>query len=184
MRWLVCFVTIEIRPLLREDDRTEFSCGQADLDNFFQKYAGQNQFKHNIGVTWVAIEEKSILGFMTISAGSMEGNKLQSQNKLPDYPVPILRLARLAVSQRARGRGVGERLLKVAMQIALQLREQVGCVGLVVDAKVDALGFYQRYCFQPLGDVVAGHSPRASITTLFLPIKTIEAAARRAAEAG
>jgi hypothetical protein len=36
---------IEIRPLRPDDDRQAFSSGDADLDRFFRKYAGQNQFR-------------------------------------------------------------------------------------------------------------------------------------------
>jgi len=31
---------VEIRPLARSDDRGGFSCGQPDLDRFFEHYAG------------------------------------------------------------------------------------------------------------------------------------------------
>jgi len=47
---------IEIRPLAKDDDRSGFSCGQPDLDRFFQHYAGQNQFKLRLAVTYVAVE--------------------------------------------------------------------------------------------------------------------------------
>lgn len=58
---------VEIRPLAREDERGGFSYGQPDLDRFFEHYAGQNQFK------------------------------LHLRKRLPSYPLPVLRLARLGV---------------------------------------------------------------------------------------
>ena len=42
---------MEIRALRNTDDRTTFRSGDADLDRFLAKYAGQNQFRHHIGVT-------------------------------------------------------------------------------------------------------------------------------------
>ncbi len=42
---------MEIRPLREADDRTTFHSGEPDLDRFFVKYAGQNQFRHHIGTT-------------------------------------------------------------------------------------------------------------------------------------
>jgi hypothetical protein len=45
---------IEIRLLQRTDDRSKFTCGEPALDRFFQHYAGQNQFKLHLAVTYVA----------------------------------------------------------------------------------------------------------------------------------
>ena len=42
------------------DDRTRFRSGDADLDRFFQAYAGQNQFRHHIGTTYVAVEGRGV----------------------------------------------------------------------------------------------------------------------------
>ena len=36
--------------------------GDADLDRFFHKFAGQNQFRHYVGVTYVAVADRRILG--------------------------------------------------------------------------------------------------------------------------
>ncbi len=40
---------MEVRALREQDHRTAFTSGDADLDRFFLKYAGQNQFRHHIG---------------------------------------------------------------------------------------------------------------------------------------
>lgn len=42
---------IEIRPLRPDDDRSSFLSGDVELDRFFRKYAGQNQFRLHFGVT-------------------------------------------------------------------------------------------------------------------------------------
>jgi hypothetical protein len=58
---------VEIRPLARDDDRGGFSCGQNELDRFFEHYAGQNQFKLHLAVTYVALAEGRIVGFATVA---------------------------------------------------------------------------------------------------------------------
>jgi hypothetical protein len=50
---------IEIRALREGDDRSQFQSGDTDLDRFFQKFAGQNQFRHYIGVTVDVVEGQS-----------------------------------------------------------------------------------------------------------------------------
>ena len=102
---------IEVRALTREDDRSAFACGEAELDRYFEHYAGQNQFKLHLAVTYVAVVESSIVGFATIAASSIERSSLRSmrlRKRLPGYPLPVLGLARLAVDKRAQGLGIGK----------------------------------------------------------------------------
>ena len=104
--------TIEIRPLAKDDDRSGFSCGQPDLDRFFEHYAGQNQFKLHLAVTYVAVAKSRIVGFATVAASSIERASVPSarlRKRLPAYPLPVLRLARLDVDTRAQGLGIGWR---------------------------------------------------------------------------
>jgi GNAT superfamily N-acetyltransferase len=151
-------VILKIRRLEPEDDRTAFRSGNADLDRFFIRYAGQNQFRHHIGTTYVAIDAADlIVGFATVAASEIppEGLPSTRRKRLPKYPVPVLRLARLAVDERAKGKGVGTALLRAILVLAHDLAESVGCLGLVVDAKPDAIAFYERLGFVTL-DVEAG----------------------------
>jgi hypothetical protein len=69
---------VEIRPLARDDDRSGFSCGEPALDRFFEHYAGPNQFKLKLAVTYVAVLEGRILGFATVAVGSIERRELPS----------------------------------------------------------------------------------------------------------
>ena len=138
---------VEIRPLEPPDDRSSFRSGDDALDVFFKRYAGQNQFRHHVGVSYVAVEGERILGFVTVSPATLDADDLPSGRKMPPYPVPVLRIARLAVDESARGIGVGRALLRFAIELAERMRTDVGCVGVLVDAKPDAIEFYSRYGF-------------------------------------
>lgn len=169
-------MTIEIRPLEKRDDREDFDCGQEDLNHFLRRFAGQNQFKHHIGTTWVAVEDRRILGFATVSAVSIEVDELSeaTARKLPAYPLPVLRLARLGVSVEAQGRGLGKHLLRHVFELSLEMKRLGGCVGVVVDAKPEAVEFYRRYGFEPLGAVLEGTLiQHPAPLPMFMPIGTI-----------
>ena len=142
-------MAIGVRRLRPEDDRSDFHSGNIDLDRFFQNYAGQNQFRHHIGTTYVAVDGDGILGFATVAPSEIEVERLPSsrRKRLPRYPMPVLRLARLAVDARAQGRGVGGTLLKAVFVLARTMANDYGCAGVVVDAKPEAIAFYQRYGF-------------------------------------
>jgi GNAT superfamily N-acetyltransferase len=151
--------TIELRPLAKDDDRSGFSCGQPDLDRFFEHYAGQNQFKLHLAVTYVAAVEARIVGFATVAASSVERASVPSaelRKRLPAYPLPVLRLARLGVDTRAQGLGIGKALLRHVLSLALAQRDRTGCVGVVTDAKPEAVSFYQALGFVPVEGVREG----------------------------
>ena len=169
---------MEIRLLRESDDRSSFRSGDLDLDRFLQKYAGQNQFRHHIGATYVAVEAGRVLGYATVAPGHIEIEDLPAKlrKKLPRYPLPVLRLARLAVDATVRGQGLGKQLLRFVLNLALRMADDFGCVGVLLDAKADAVQFYQRLGFIEL-EVVEGQSEARPIPTpLFLPIGDIRAA--------
>src|SRR6266542_5519287 len=140
---------MDVRPLAASDDRASFTCGDPDLDRFFQRYAGQNQFKHHLGVTYIAVESAEIRGFATVTAGHIEIDALPPamRKRLPAYPLPILRLARIAVAREQQRRGIGRQLLLAMSAIAARIAETTGCVGVVVDAKPTAIGWYEQFGF-------------------------------------
>lgn len=167
---------MEIRPLRESDDRLRFQSGDADLDRFFHLFAGQNQFRHHVGVTYIAIEKTRILGFATIAAGHIEIEDLPiaARGKLPRYPLPILRLARLAVDGRAQGKGVGAQLLRFVLKLAVRMAGDFGCIGVSVDAKRAAIAFYERYGFIGVEAVEGQSDARPQPVTMFLALREIE----------
>jgi GNAT superfamily N-acetyltransferase len=168
---------VELRPLARDDDRSGFSCGQADLDRFFEHYAGQNQFKLHLAVTYVAVVEVHIVGFAAVTASSIERATVPSarlRKRLPSYPLPVLRLARLGVDVRAQGLGIGKALLRHVLRLALEQRDRFGCVGVVTDAKAEAVSFYQRLGFVAVEGVREGFLAGQPLP-MFLGIQTIAA---------
>jgi GNAT superfamily N-acetyltransferase len=169
---------MEIRALNEGDDRSQFRSGDLELDRFFQRFAGQNQFKHYVGVTYVAVEDGRILGFATVAPGHVEIDDLPAavRKKLPRYPLPMLRLARLAVDETQRGQGLGAQLLGFVLQLAVRMASDFGCVGVVVDAKPDAVSFYRKYGFLSL-DLAEGQSDaRPSPIPMFLATRAIRIA--------
>lgn len=175
---------VEVPPLEPADDRSGFASGDPDLDRFFQKYAGQNQFRHHVGTTYVAVTGGVIAGFATVSAASIHVNDIPKdlRRRLPQYPLPVLRLARLAVDKRMQHQGIGRQLLRAVLLVAREMARRVGCVGVLVDAKPGAVGFYQRYGFQELEVLEGRLGDRPSPFSMFLPLGSISDTGR--AESG
>jgi GNAT superfamily N-acetyltransferase len=173
---------LEVRVLRLEprDDRNGFRSGHIDLDRFFQRYAGQNQFRHHIGTTYIAVQEDRIAGFVTVSSGEMVAETLAKslRLRLPAYPLPILRLARLAVDARFQGHGIGRLLLRAMLTLGLEMRDRLGCIGVVVDAIPDAVAFYSSLGFTPIDLTSGALGDRPEPVAMFLPIGEIAAAVK------
>jgi GNAT superfamily N-acetyltransferase len=168
-------VALVVRRLEPGDDRSTFESGDIELDRFFQRYAGQNQFRHHLGVTYVALDAGQIVGFATVAPSEVEVEDLPGgrRRSLPNYPLPVLRLARLAVDKQAQGRGAGLALLRWVFVLARQLAHDYGCIGIVVDAKPGAVAFYERFQFVPLQVVRGELGDRPAPKPMFLELGAI-----------
>ena len=169
---------MEIRALRPDDDRSAFQSGDEAIDRFFRHFAGQNQFRHHLGVTYVAVEDHRILGFATVAPGQLDVDEMPTaaKKKGPRHPAPILRLARLAVDHSMQAQGLGTQLLRFVCRLAARMADDYGCTGLVVDAKPEAVRFYGKYGFVSY-DVIEGQSEsRPGTTLMFLAMRAIRAA--------
>ena len=162
-------LNFDIQPIARNLDMRSFDCGSSALNDYLQKYARQNHDR-NISKTFVAVERggRKVLGFYTLVASEIDAQTVPTTHSkhLPRYPVPAVRIGRLAVDKHQQGQGIGEELLWDALGKANRLSDEVGVYAVVVDAKDEnAVRFYHKYGFVPLSN-----NPKA----LFLPVETIK----------
>lgn len=169
-----------VRVLEASDDRKSFRSGNIDLDRFFVRFAGQNQFRHHIGTTWVAVRGEEILGFATVSAAHLEVDLLPEaiRKGLPAHPVPVLRLSRLAVAGGAQGQGIGRALLRSVFTLAWRMAADFRCLGVLVDAKPDAIAFYANLGFFALQHRQGALGDRPEPTPMFAALSAIPNASR------
>jgi len=146
-----------IRQFTKAVIRTEFDCGQLELNRYIRHYATQD-IKRNIARSFIATPEEQdtqLAGFYTLSAGSINCSELPESltKKLPRYPVPIAILGRLAVDLKYQGQGLGSILLADACQRVANASKTLAVAGIVVDAKESAADFYRHFGFMSLHGV-------------------------------
>ena len=137
-------------PIGRLHDRKRFDCGDPDLNAYLSRFARQN---HDRGAakTFVAVTEidpATILGYYSLSPASLDFARTPevARKGLGRYDVPVFRLGRLAVDLSMQGRGLGGQLLVAATQRCMAAAQQVGGVGMLIDAKNDrAARWYEGY---------------------------------------
>lgn len=98
------------------------------------------------------------------------------RKKFPHYPLPILKISRIGVDVNYQNQGLGKELIATAFRLALEQKEKFGCIGVVVDAKIDAVAFYKKLGFIEL-DLIRGVSKVHPLPVpMFMVIQTIERA--------
>ncbi len=169
---------MRIRRLQPADDRSNFSSGDPDYDDFIRKYAGLCQFRHHIGVTIVAVEDERVIGYATVVPGQVSIEELteSERRRLPRHPVPVLRLARLAVDERYQGIGLGRRLVREVFLLALRMRDEFGCVAVIVDALESRVSFYEGLGFRMLVPL-QGRPRVAGTVAMFVSLRKASIAA-------
>jgi GNAT superfamily N-acetyltransferase len=147
-------VTFAVEELeAKRHDRAGFDCGVEPLNRYLKTLAGQHRVK-GIATTFVLVDSERpsrILGYYTPSAASLAFERLTEADRkgLPAYPVPSVRIGRLATSVSARGQGLGELLLQNAIKRILLARNTLGVLAVVVEAKDSgAEEFYRKYGFR------------------------------------
>jgi len=158
-----------IEELGANHDRSAFACGHASLDDFLKRFAGQNQ-KTGVSKTYVAVRRPStvVRGYYSIAAGAVRFAALPEalRKRLPQYPVPVAHLGRLAVDSSAKGQRLGESMLLDALARIMGAAESIGIHAVEVLAIDDAAKrFYLKYGFVELLD-----DPHH----LYLSIKTVK----------
>jgi len=163
-------------PIAKLHDRKSFNCGDADLNDFLQRYARQS---HDQGgsKTFLAIDEsdgKTIYGFHSLAPTSIDPDKVPESVKrgLARHELPGFRLTRLAVDKQRQGQGMGGQLLLAAGKRCLRAASEVGGVVMAIDAKNDRVAeWYKTYGALPLIE---------SPLTLVIPLNTLAAALKAA----
>lgn len=167
---------VSTRRLVEIDVFGTFCSGHPALDRFIAQYAKQNQRK-KLSATWLAERDGEVAGYVTIVSGSVDAEVLAGPlPKLPDYPAPVLLLARMATDERHLGQRVGSHLMREVFREALAQADRSGCVGVLTDAKPPepdkprAENFYRKFEFV----TVREPTEEKPTTGMFLPLKLVK----------
>jgi GNAT superfamily N-acetyltransferase len=138
-----------IEKLARRHEVDDFDCGQEGLNRFLIRFALISQ-QANASQTYVGLADNTVVGFYTLVVSEVSYDDAPERLKkgLARHPVPLMLLARLAVSHEWQGKGVGAGLLKDAMCRTMQAADIAGIRAFAVHAKDDeARTFYEHFGF-------------------------------------
>lgn len=132
----------------------KFDCGTEVLNEFLSRYSFKNDIL-GIGKTFVAFNEnEDVIGYFTLATAQVLFEDIPDnyRAKLPRYPIPALKIARLAVGKNLQGKGIGKWLLTQAFIKIIHVAEITGLYFIIVDAKETSKSFYEHYGFIKFND--------------------------------
>lgn len=159
-------VDYTIRELSPVDKLNSFKTGHeafAPLKAFLRNQSLSFQ-SAQIAKTYVAVKldqidgqliennDLGVMAYLTLTCSEIDirnGYSLEDCPYANDYEsLPALKIARLAVDSRYRGKHIGEELVSLAIAIASDvIAPVVGCRFVITDSKSGAVGFYERAGF-------------------------------------
>lgn len=145
---------VSIKEIKSKTVLKKFDCGTEVLNSFLVRYALKND-ELGIGRTFVALDDNDqISGYFTLATAQVAYKEIPEDYKvkLPKYPIPALRIARLAVSKDLQGKGIGKWLLAQSFTKIIQVADVTGLYFIIVDAKETSKSFYEHYGFQKFID--------------------------------
>ncbi len=138
-------------PIAEHHSTSDFDSGKPPLDEWLRDMALYNQSQGYTRTFVIADEHFNVVGYHSVCAGMIYRNDVSRAVKGSQAPneLPVAILARLAVTRKRHGQGIGQALLKNALLSVVSAAQLVAFRGVVVHAiDDDAMHFYKKFAFQ------------------------------------
>lgn len=115
-------------PLAAQHRLEGFDCGKPALNDWLLRHARQAHGSGSAKTFAVAEADGRVAGYFSLTVGQVDTLEAPDRIRkgMGQYPVPVVILARLAVSQQDQGRGIGFGLLQDAIRRTMLIAEQAG----------------------------------------------------------
>lgn len=136
-------------PLAAQHRLEGFDCGKPALNDWLLRHARQAQGSGS-AKTFVVADDDRVVGYFSLTVGQVDTLEAPERIRkgMGQYPVPVVILARLAVSLEDQGRGIGFGMLQDAIRRTLLIAEQAGIRAMLTHPiDEEAARFYSRFGF-------------------------------------
>ncbi len=134
------------RKLEKSDARDSFKSGATELDDWFTRFAWENQAANN-ATTYIAHHGDRVAGFysITMAAVAREEAPARIAARRPAQ-IPCILLARLAVDEEYKEEGLGWGLLRDALIRSFHISGSIGAAAVLIHCRDEkAKSFYLHH---------------------------------------
>ena len=128
----------------------DFDCGKPALNDWLIRHAMQAQSSGSAR-TYVVVEGARVVGYFSLAVGQADAMDVPDRIRkgMGRYPIPVVILARLAVSLQDQGKGIGVGMLQEAIRRTIGIADQAGVRALLTHPiDEEASRFYRRFGFE------------------------------------
>lgn len=128
----------------------DFDCGKPALNDWLVRYAVQAQASGSAR-TCVVVESARVVGYFSLAVGQADAMEVPDRIRkgMGSYPIPVVILARLAVSLQDQGKGIGIGMLQEAIRRTMAIADHAGVRALLTHPiDEEASRFYRRFGFE------------------------------------
>lgn len=136
-------------PLSAQHQLEDFDCGKPALNEWLLRHARQAQGSGS-AKTFVVSAADRLAGYFSLTVGQVDTLDAPERIRkgMGQYPLPVVILARLAVSAQYQQQGVGFGMLQDAIRRTFLIAEQAGIRAMLTHPiDEDAARFYTRFGF-------------------------------------
>lgn len=126
-----------------------FDCGKPALNEWLLRHARQAQGSGS-AKTFVVADDDRVVGYFSLTVGQVDTLEAPERIRkgMGQFPIPVVILARLAVSIQDQGKGIGFGMLQDAIRRTLLIAEQAGIRAMLTHPiDEEASSFYTRFGF-------------------------------------
>ena len=137
-------------PLAAQHRLEGFDCAKPTLNHWLLHHARQAQTSGSARTFVVADEENRVAGYFSLTVGQVDTVEAPERIRqgMGRFPLPVVILARLAVTRENHGCGIGVGMLQDAIRRTLVIAEQAGIRAILTHPiDEDAARFATRFGF-------------------------------------
>lgn len=160
----------------KKHDRTAFSCGIRQIDNFFQQTANRQEKADNLRTFVMVTPHGEVIGFYATNAHAVDYQDLPSKyaRTRPGHgSIPAVYISMIGVDEKYQGKGEGGVLLTDCLERLYYASLSIGIAVVMLDVfdcgdstlVQKRISLYQSYGFEQL---------TANELRMYIPMKTIE----------
>ncbi|ORU91492.1 MAG: hypothetical protein A6F72_01980 [Cycloclasticus sp. symbiont of Poecilosclerida sp. N] len=147
----------KVRRLSTNDTRPLFDCGDADLNEFFQKDSIES-YRQLLAVTYAIEQNNELVAYFSVSNDAIKKESFpksafkRATSFIPHCKIysslPAVKIGRLATSKCKQSNGIGSEILNFIKGWFTE-GNKTGCRFIIVDANnnPDTIGFYEKNGF-------------------------------------
>ena len=137
-------------PLDNKIEVENFDSGNQNLDTWFIKHAKQAGGSGS-AKTYVVFDDDTPVAYYSLTVGQVEQSEVPKRvaQGMGNYHIPVIILARMAVSKNYQGKNIGRGMLQDAIKRSLMVANEVGVRAIIthpIDDKAES--FYKHFGFE------------------------------------